>query len=190
MAATRICDFCKEKYGSKTSSTPLFGPTSNKEFGGSLSRPIILSELLRDVGIVLKREDQSGVVCKKCSRKIFSCYKLYSEIKTTLSKSSNPDKSTPEKNTAASKRSVSVRTPTGATGITPTSKRSKQTAVNNEKTPCSKKQLFYNQVNNHMEYNDIEDHISSLMNLPEAVVCSERDGMSNEPSPTTLVKVI
>jgi len=141
----KFCDLCKEnlitKYGIRTSTVPLFCATTNKEFCSSFGgKPVILSELLRAVGIVVSRS-HIGSVCKRCARKIINCYKSYSDIvKALVEKSTCTSASqTPERK--PNKRPVSSRTPTG---ITPIAKKTKDVATNRERpvSSKSKKQLF------------------------------------------------
>ena len=87
----RLCKVCGQNLrkadGSCVSSVPLFSETVNKEFCAALGvQSLILSNLLLKLGIVLNGADQQcdHFACKKCSRKIVNCYKLFSELQKTL----------------------------------------------------------------------------------------------------------
>jgi hypothetical protein len=83
----RFCKVCGENLrkadGSCISSVPLFSETVNKEFCSALGvQSVVLANLLSKLGIVLNTASQQDdhFACKKCSRKIVNCYKLFSEL--------------------------------------------------------------------------------------------------------------
>ena len=161
-----ICNLCKTnikvKYGARASAVPLVKATKNKELCSSFGEEIVLSDLLRGVGIVVPetQDEDETTLCRPCPRKIVNCCKAYKEIKDVFSYSSTAK--TPVK---INKRVCSVRTPTG---VTPTSKRSKTVKDKRSTVVPSKKQLFSNNASSQQsEYDGVDDHISSLMNLPE-----------------------
>ncbi|KXJ27193.1 hypothetical protein AC249_AIPGENE17609 [Exaiptasia diaphana] len=173
-----ICNLCKEnlrvKYGCKPSTVPLFSATTNKDICSLVgSETVILANIIRKIGISLD-VGTGGSVCKRCARKIANCFK--SEIRDEFI--ARKSQETP--NSKLTKRPTSVRTPKG---ITPTSKRSKPpTCDHREARLSSKKELFGKSIINttsitntdsRNEYEAIDDHISSLMNLPVEIFSTQ-----------------
>ena len=113
---------------------------------------------------------------KKCAMKIVNCFKSHSDIVKAFSKTYEECKSARTPEAKAIKRGMSTRTPTG---ITPMSKRLKPKEAAEETRPSSKKKLFSCDDSN-KEYSNLDDHISSLMNLP-VVEDSSNDRKTTPP---------
>jgi hypothetical protein len=156
-----FCKICGENLrkadGSCISSVPLFSETVNKEFCSALGvQSVVLANLLSKLGIVLNTASQQDdhFACKKCSRKIVNCYKLFSELYKSFGYS------TLEENLRS--RSLE-RSPTG---LTPDSKRQKIASANTttagKQARKSRKALFDNGPDH---YSTVNDEVYNLMNI-------------------------
>ena len=134
-----------------------FSETVNKEFCSALGvQSVVLANLLSKLGIVLNTASQQDdhFACKKCSRKIVNCYKLFSELYKSFGYS------TLEENLRS--RSLE-RSPTG---LTPDSKRQKIASANTttagKQARKSRKALFDNGPDH---YSTVNDEVYNLMNI-------------------------
>ena len=164
----RLCKVCGQNLrkadGSCVSSVPLFSETVNKEFCSALGvQSLILSNLLLKLGIVLNGADQQcdHFACKKCSRKIVNCYKLFSELQKTLANFIASDPTVQHNRTGSLERSP--------TGLTPESKRQRFTSANpslNEKKASKTRKALFENVNDAPgDYSSLNDEILNLMNI-------------------------
>ena len=131
---SKNCRICKEnltKYGTHGASVPLFSVTTSKELATVLGdkQPVILAKVLEKIGIVAvpPANADSNSVCKKCARKGFNCFKLFSELRDVFNTSND---SCPENPFVATDRTLEKPATTNIhqrspTGLTPKSKRSK-----------------------------------------------------------------
>lgn len=169
MESRSFCRICREnlhtKYGTCVATVPLFLQTSKKEFCNVLcGKPVILAQILLELKIIVSH-DGSSSVCKKCARKILNCYKLFVELEKAFAvvsaveeaKESAPRTPTRERYSA---RASSQRSPTGVTPKAKRLKGSTDTAQEPERIPLSKRSLCFD------KYSEVEDEISSLMNIP------------------------
>ena len=181
---SKNCRICKEnlltKYGTHGASVPLFSETTSKEWATVLDgkQPVILAKVLENIGIVAvpTTNGDHNSVCKKCARKGFNCFKLYSELRYLLNTSNNPcsDNSFVATGTTEVEPATNIheRSPTG---LTPKPKRTKpKQAGHCSKSADCKKSLFSEENSQkktdpeveRQKLSTINDEIGSLMNIP------------------------
>ena len=149
-----------------------FSETSNKEFSNVLcKKPVILVELFLELRIVVIQDSEDGKrsVCKKCARKIMSCYRMFTEFREAFAGGGALDQATesaPRTPSRASPRgSIPVRGQRPPTGVTPKAKRQKSACGNKaegaQPKPSTNRALFFDQ------YSELDDELTSLMmNIP------------------------
>ena len=95
MPDDRHCSLCGEnlpvKFGTLVCVVPLFRPTKNKAYLSGSRESVILADLCKEIGIrfhpgAAQDQVEKAVLCKKCARKIYSCYTQYKDIEEGFSK--------------------------------------------------------------------------------------------------------
>ena len=186
MAAKYSCVVCKEsysvKYGtvcSNVSTVPLFKETKRKEIIGKEGRPVSVATLLQEIGISV-HENQSASLCTKCARKISSCHRSYLEVTKALQDTGTRESGSPAYH-VIEKRPRVISSPSG---LTPNTKRARNTTTVRQPAPSLRKSLFSSdegQKRNQTDASLERDEITQLMSLPV-----ENGGKERE---STIVKV-
>ena len=82
----KCCYFCNVHLPAGAA-IPLFTLTKNKEFTGKscfTADSIVLSDLLRSVGLNIDTDASKQSSCKKCARKVVNCSTLFHELESIV----------------------------------------------------------------------------------------------------------
>ena len=173
------CAFCflnLKIQGTFKSSVSLFNRTANQDLVSSVqglnANSFVLCDLLSAIGIKVRQENTLKSSCKKCARKIITCYNTFIQISDALEQRSHP--SSPPTAVKGIRKRLSCFSPSG---FSPKSKTATVTNANIRKASIrggstqtrSRRRLCMQVSNNAEDSENLESEMRNLMNLPIAV---------------------
>ena len=149
----KCCYFCNVHLPAGAA-IPLFTLTKNKEFTGKscfTADSIVLSDLLRSVGLNIDTDASKQSSYKKCARKVVNCSTLFHELESIV-------------NDKTANQSVKRLHGNSPSGSTPDSKKAKDIPQERPKSRARKSLFELNAA--WTEHERLEDVVANMMCLP------------------------